>query len=412
MKKLLFILVDFCSLQTNAQPYSINFAGTALSSIKVENLTTGVIVDVPAGDVLLLSTTTGIPEVNTMKAPELKIYPNPMIDKSTLVFLPPLAGDVIISVCDMTGKVITQFRCYVENYTQEFSLSDIKNGLYLINIQGKGYQLSEKLISNGKSNGTAIIACASNNIQTIDEKKSIMDSNGVKGSVNMTYTAGERLKYTAISGNNRTVMTVIPTEDNTVTFTFTECKDGDNNYYPVVQINTQLWMAENLKTTKYKDGTTPIPNVIEDVAWTTLSGPAYCWYGNIQTNKDVFGALYNFFAVSTGNLCPTGWHVPSDTEWASLITFLGGADVAGSKLKETGVTHWNSSNINATNETGFTALPGGYRYGGDGTYARINGYGHWWSSSTWYRWIESDHTNVYRGGSPSSFGFSIRCIRD
>ena len=158
MKKLLFLLAVFCTLQANAQPYSISFSGTGLSTVKVQNLTTGVIVDVPAGDVLLLSTTTGIPEVNNMKSSGLKVYPNPMTDKSTLEILPPVAGDAIISVCDMTGKVLTQFKGYVENYTQEFSLSGIKNGLHIINVQGNGYQFSEKLLSNGKSNGTAIIA--------------------------------------------------------------------------------------------------------------------------------------------------------------------------------------------------------------------------------------------------------------
>jgi hypothetical protein len=177
-----------------------------------------------------LSTPTGIPEVNNMKSSGLKVYPNPMTDKSTLEILPPLAGDAIISVCDMSGKVLTQFKGYVENYTQGFSLSGIKNGLYVINVQGNGYQFSEKLLSNGKSNGTAIIARGSNNFQSVAEIKSIiMNSKGIQANVDMAYTAGERLKYTAVSGNNKTVMTDIPTANKTVTFTFTECKDGDNN---------------------------------------------------------------------------------------------------------------------------------------------------------------------------------------
>lgn len=176
MKKLLFFLAIFCALQANAQPYFIGFSGTGLSSVKVENLTSGLIVNLSAGDVLLLSTPTGIPEVNNIKSSGIKVYPNPMTDKSTLEILPPVAGDAIISVYDISGKVLTQFKGYVENYTQEFTLSGIKNGLHIINVQGNGYQFSEKLLSNGKSNETAIIARVSNNIQAVAEKKSIIDS--------------------------------------------------------------------------------------------------------------------------------------------------------------------------------------------------------------------------------------------
>jgi hypothetical protein len=110
MKKILFLSAILCTLQANAQPYSISFAGTGLSTVKVENLTTGLIVDVPAGDVLLLSAGTGISEVNNMKPSEIKVYPNPMTDKSTLEIHPPIAGDAIISICDITGKVLTQFQ--------------------------------------------------------------------------------------------------------------------------------------------------------------------------------------------------------------------------------------------------------------------------------------------------------------
>jgi uncharacterized protein (TIGR02145 family) len=350
MKKLLFLLAIFCTLEANAQPYSISFAGTGLSTVKVQNLTTDVIVDVPAGDILRLSTPTGIPEVNNMKSSQMKIYPNPMNDNSTLEILPPVAGDAVISVYDISGKVLTQFTGYLENYIQEFSFSGIKNGLHIITVQGNGYQFSEKLLSNGKSNGTAMIARVSNNIQSVAEKKSMNGSKGVQATVDMAYKTGERLKYTAVSGNNKTVMTDIHSTDKTVTFTFTECKDGDNNYYPVVQINTQLWMAENLKTTKYND-VTAIPNVIDDATWTFATTSAYCDYSNNPANSTTYGRLYNWYAVDNNaatkvasnggkNVCPTSWHVPTDAEWTILTTFLGGESVAGGKLKETGTTHW------------------------------------------------------------------------
>jgi uncharacterized protein (TIGR02145 family) len=140
--------------------------------------------------------------------------------------------------------------------------------------------------------------------------------------------------------------------------------DKDGNVYTSVTIGTQVWMVENLKTTKFNDGTN-IPLITDDDAWANTfnsSSPAYCWYKNdASTYKATYGALYNFHAVKTGKLCPTGWHVPTDEEWLILLNFCGGENAAGGKLKETGTTHWHSENVGASNETGFTALPGGER---------------------------------------------------
>jgi uncharacterized protein (TIGR02145 family) len=140
----------------------------------------------------------------------------------------------------------------------------------------------------------------------------------------------------------------------------TTITDKDGNVYTSVTIGTQVWMVENLKTTKYNYGT-EIPNVTDNTEWSNLTTPAYCWYDNDITKKTPFGALYNFYAVNTGTLCPTGWHVPSNTEWTTLFNYAGGLAVAGGKLKETGTTHWNAPNTGATDEYGFKYLPGGLR---------------------------------------------------
>ncbi len=143
--------------------------------------------------------------------------------------------------------------------------------------------------------------------------------------------------------------------------------DIDNNHYEAVRIGSQLWMAENLKTTRYNDGT-PIPLVTDSLEWDNLVTPAYCWYRNDPvTYGETYGALYNLHVVSTGILCPSGWHVPSDAEWTVLSDYLGGESVAGGKLKEAGTTHWYTPNAGATNETGFTALPGGIREAANST---------------------------------------------
>jgi len=192
--------------------------------------------------------------------------------------------------------------------------------------------------------------------------------------------------------------------------------DIDGNVYHTVTIGTQVWMVENLKTTKYHDGTS-IPNVTDNNAWSNLTTGAYCDYNNTPSNSATYGKLYNWYAVNTGKLCPTGWHVATDAEWTTLTNSLGGGSIAGGKLKETGITHWNSPNTGATNKTGFTALPGGGR-DSDGTFFNVGDGGYWWSAtegdaaSAWYRLMTYNGSTVYRGGSHKELGFSVRCVRD
>ena len=146
-------------------------------------------------------------------------------------------------------------------------------------------------------------------------------------------------------------------------FTTAGLEDIEGNVYSVVQIGTQLWMSENLKTMKYNDDT-DIPLEIDNIAWVGLTTGAYCWYQNDEAaNKDIYGALYNWYAVETGNLCPDGWHIPTDAEWSALGSFLGGNSIAGGKMKATGTEYWSAPNTDATNESGFAGLPGGNREG-------------------------------------------------
>ena len=137
--------------------------------------------------------------------------------------------------------------------------------------------------------------------------------------------------------------------------------DIDGNVYHTVTIGTQTWMVENLKTTRYRNGEA-IPNITDNASWAALITCAYCDYNNIPSNSITYGKLYNWYAVNDSrNIAPMGWHVSTDAEWTTLTTFLGGTSIAGGKLKENGTIHWNSPNVGATNETGFSALPGGYR---------------------------------------------------
>lgn len=198
--------------------------------------------------------------------------------------------------------------------------------------------------------------------------------------------------------------------------------DIDLNLYNTVTIGTQIWMAENLRTTKYNDNT-PIPLVTDISTWASLITPGYCWYHNDESSYKVdYGALYNWYTVdsqSNGgkNVCPTGWHVPTDAEWTALIAFLGGENVAGGKLKEAGTTHWGTPNAGANNETGFTALPGGNRDLA-GAFVGIKSYGIWWSATqedstlAWRYYLDASVSNAERGDGYKKGGFSIRCLQD
>ncbi|MFA4907717.1 MAG: FISUMP domain-containing protein [archaeon] len=190
--------------------------------------------------------------------------------------------------------------------------------------------------------------------------------------------------------------------------------DIDDNVYATVKIGNQWWMAENLKVTHYRNGDA-IPNM---TVWNDLYTGAYCNYDNNATNADTYGRLYNWYAINDSrNIAPTGWHVPTDAEWQTLVDYLGGESVAGGNLKEIGITHWFSPNTGATNASGFSALPGGDRYI-DGTYGAIGGYGSWWSatgSSSYGAWAWSlgyNSSSVTRYGNYKQYGFSVRCIRD
>jgi uncharacterized protein (TIGR02145 family) len=192
--------------------------------------------------------------------------------------------------------------------------------------------------------------------------------------------------------------------------------DIDGNAYNTVKIGTQLWTRENLEVTHYRDGS-PIAMVTDNNVWNSLGTGAYCNYNNEENNVITYGRIYNFYAIDDNrNLCPVGWHLPSDAEWSTLTTYLGGIAVAGGKMKETGTTHWSSPNAGATNESGFNALPGGNR-ANDGTFTGIGDVGVWWSSTeystniAWHRDVVYNGSNVNINNSYEVVGFSVRCIQ-
>lgn len=191
--------------------------------------------------------------------------------------------------------------------------------------------------------------------------------------------------------------------------------DTDGNVYHSVIIGTQTWMLENLKTTKYNDGTR-IPNIADGPITATLTSPVYCWYENAVANKAAYGALYNWHVVNTGKLCPLGYHVPTKPEWLTLMSYVGGISMAGGKLKETGTLHWTSPNTSADNSNGFTAISGGT--GLNGGFFNLGKTGNWWSTTPYadlggeamfmyYDKVEAENLWQYK-----YVWLSVRCIKD
>ena len=195
--------------------------------------------------------------------------------------------------------------------------------------------------------------------------------------------------------------------------TYDSIYDFEGINYRTIQIGTQTWMAENLKSTRLNDGT-EIPFVLDVGLWASLTTPGYCWFNNDSVG---YGALYNWHTVNTGKLCPEGWHVPSDEEWTVLTDYLGGKSIAGGKLREVGTAHWMSPNTGATNESGFTGLPAGYR-NYSGGFNSIRYYGFWWtstewsSSGAWYRDVNFGYNSVDRSNSNKKSGAAVRCLKD
>jgi uncharacterized protein (TIGR02145 family) len=190
--------------------------------------------------------------------------------------------------------------------------------------------------------------------------------------------------------------------------------DIDGNIYKTVTISKQIWTSENLNVEHYRNGD-PIPQVQDKEQWDNLTTGAWCYYDNNSGNGTTYGKLYNWYAVNDSRgLAPDGWHIPSDAEWTKLTDFLGGAEVAGEKMKTN--SGWNE-NGNGTNSSGFTAIPGGYR-NHEGYFINIGRNGLFWSSTefssdnAWFRNVIGSIPDVYKPNYGKDFGLSIRCVKD
>jgi len=194
-------------------------------------------------------------------------------------------------------------------------------------------------------------------------------------------------------------------------------KDIDGNVYQTVKIGSQVWLKENLKVTKYRNGD-PIENVINDATWASKTTGAYCNYDNEVSNGHTYGRLYNWYAINDERkIAPAGWHVPTEEEWNVMINYLGGEAQAGGKLKEKTLNYWATPNYMATNTSGFTGLPGGGR-NQDGVFNLKSMNGLFWTKSeydntfAWLRILSYDKADINKNEYYKKWGASVRLVMD
>ncbi|MFH2144219.1 MAG: FISUMP domain-containing protein [Bacteroidota bacterium] len=410
----LFVFLLFSICTTKAQNYQISFTGSgesiSVDSVKVLNLTQCTSLTISGSDTLILFGPGGISNTISDKT-SLIIYPNPMTQTCNVEFYNSIYGDVNIAIYDISGKVICQRREKIEQGRHKYTVTDLEKGIYVINIISPENNIKGRIISINENPQVVSLIRNENNNNFSSHKSELKNT---KSLVQMQYNDGERLLLKGISGDFSRIITMIPTQSQTVDFEFIKCLDGDNNHYSVVTIGTKTWMAENLKTTKYNDGDT-IPY------GSGGNAPQYCWYSNnYNTYGSIYGAMYNWFAVDTlsngmKNVCPVDWHVASYAEWTVLSNYLGGNNVSGGKLKETCSIYWDSPNVDATNESGFTALPGGFW---DGMFSSIHDSVHWWTSTKFSNgWAYDLSINDIDGDIYYEWWMidsmeSVRCIKD
>jgi len=414
----ILIIVIFAISSLHAQNILLTFAGTGQSttvdSVQIQNLTQCTYKTINGTDNLNLVDHVGIQENNADIDQQLLIYPNPTAENSTIQFVSYSNDNFSIAAYDMFGRLVTQTEKQLQPGKHTFIISGLNNGIYNVVVKNKNANQTKTLVCQNHAKADAGIQYAS----SISFKELNTSSIKTKSIVQMQFNNGDWLLFRAYSGNYCTVSTLAPTVDTTMTSIFEDCTDADNNHYAIVKIGTQTWMAENLRTSKYRNNI-DIPEVA-DTNWIHLTSGAFCWYANDSAAYDkIFGKLYNWYAIDTlvnGNtdVCPVGWHVPLETEWQTMQTLLGGWTIAGVPLKENCNTLWDMNNP-GNNHTGFTGRPSGYR-SEDGTFWDKSNYrwARYWTSVEWAYawWLSYDNPYLAQYCTHKAQGLSVRCIKD
>lgn len=442
MKKLvLLFMLSVLFTAVNSQDYQISFAGTGESSdvdsVLVFNQNQQTELMIYEGQVLHLTDASSVGSMTDTNN-GLAVYPNPFNETATVLLSDKIAGNIVVSIADINGRIVLTENVFLTGNDNAFLLTGLKSGVYFIEVMSGNKRHIVKAISTSGFSSPAIkVSDNTTKINQGIELKSLTRT--IKNLVPMYYEDGDRLLLSCYAGNNTTILSMIPEENQTVTAEFVACTDPDGYHYAAVEIGNQKWMAENLKY---------LPSVVGPETWSETE-PYYYVYGYYGTNVSeakatenyaVYGVLYNWAAAMNGEassasvpsgvkgVCPTGWHLPSDDEWKIMegnvdsqygaghyvwneIGF-NGYD-AGKRLKAT--FGWNNYG-NGTDNYGFKALPGGSQ--SQGSYYYIGKSALWYTatdsnaSHPWTRSLQDSYDESYRNAGGGSGGTSIRCVKN
>lgn len=426
----LFFLTSGLSSQTIVITFegTLNEAPTPLDSIRVMNLTQGGDTTIYFPDNMLVLSTVGISEARS-RGRSMHALPNPFAG-STEVVVHSNGGAALITLHDVAGRTLVTRSANLPAGIQRLRVTCEGPGVHLLTVVQGGVRSALRLTAM-EGDGVAGISLVGG-----------ADHGAPKSDRSMfTWAPGDALRYIGYATDGDIVHSAVIDEvpEATASRTFDlfvglACPESpfvtdiDGNVYPAVQVGTQCWMAANLKTTRYRNGTT-IPNVTDNTAWSQLNNGAWCNYHNDIDYDAIYGKLYNWYAAANPNMCPQGWHVPTEAEWQQLESEMGMPSGelgltgmrgtvynVGGKLKTN--TLWAGQNFGATNEIGFSGLPGGSINLFSGTFLHLGLIGLWWSVSengpeyAWARAIHSLNYGIERDFNYKFGGLSLRCVKD
>lgn len=439
----------------SAQDYQVNFAiegwEDVPDSVMVENIDQGTSLTLNGGDILHLLYSVGIESITQVQN-ELKIYPNPMRENATIEFFNPEAGNINLMIFDISGKIIAQHSAYLPKANLIYKLSGLSNGTYFVKVNANNLSsenpegLSSVIISRMGNSSKPLIELENvqeGNHLSIKYKSTKLETDSI---YEMPYYDGEILKFSAYFQASTDVQELIITESQTINFDLVETvTDVEGNVYLTITIGEQTWMAENLKSTHLNNGDS-IPYIMSDWDWTTATGPAVNWFEHNQeyAEDNNMGALYNWFTVETGNLCPTGWHVPSNDEFEEFVFYLAAngynydgsvytgtsIDDAGSKIgKALAITSgWLTptygepwaigKDMHLNNSSFFNGIGASGRYMMTGVFGDLGYLCNWWTSTpegntdAWTYFMYTEEAMLIKTYYFKEGGYSVRCLKD